>query len=91
MSASTRDTCEHLKCNKPITMYCEDDDVVLCDKCAVTFYSQCKIYNIIRPDKSNFALQSISTIINQALLYSSTNWLKKNKKGFKNELNNFKK
>ena len=92
MSASPstrRDTCEHLGCVKFKTMYCENDDQVLCDKCAVTFHSNCKIYNVIRPEKSKSALESVNTIVDQALFFVSTYWHNKNKLYLKHELSDF--
>ena len=70
-------------------MYWENDKQVLCDKCAVTFYSNCKIYNIIRPAKSKFALESIGSIVDQAQFYASTYWLRENKQNLRHELNDF--
>ena len=70
-------------------MYCENDKQVLCDKCAVTFHSSCKIYNIMRPAKSKFALESIGAIVDQAKFYASTYWLRDNKQYLWHELNDF--
>ena len=89
LSSSIRTACEHLGCDKHCTMYCEDDELVLCDECAITFYSHCNICNIARPSKSRSALKSIKVIIDQALFYSSVYWLHRNKIHLKHELANF--
>ena len=88
-SNSARDMCEHSGCTKHKTMYCEHDEVVLCDRCAVTFHSNCKIYNIIRPAKSKAALESIKSIVSQAQFYCSTYWLHRNKLRYQHELLDF--
>ena len=72
-----RDKCEHLGWGKFKTSYCKTYDQVLCDNCAVTFYSNCEIFNIIRPAKSKSALNSVMKILNQAQIFGSTYWLQK--------------